>query len=167
MAALSVRVSRARYLRRRAAERGLNRGRLRRMRRWCDARAADAVDGGIGDTGTPVAVTADNATDTFTEAAHGFNDGAGGMIIGGTAVPAGLDGERPYFMIATTAGTFQLARSRPEALQQRSAEPFTDDGTAVTREPGANYWSFFALMQAGKHPLEIQAATDIDSLIFT
>ncbi len=167
MAALSVRVSRGRHLRRRQLHRGHRRGRLRRLKRWTDARADTSANGGIGDTGAaPTAVTGTNATETINEASHGFADGSGPHLIGGTAVPAGLDANRPYFLNVTGAGTYTLSHSRFEAAAGNGAVAFTDDGTSVTREVAANTDAFFAYLKAGKHPAEIQAATDIDNLVF-
>ena len=168
MAALTVRVSRARYLRRRNAARGFTRGRLRRLIRWCDARADTAANGGIGDTGAaPVAVTADNLTELIAEVAHGFADGAGPMLFPSGTIPDGLDPDTPYFLWINTAGDYFLVRDRFQALAQQSAETFTTDGVAVTRVPGANAECFFAFLKAGTPPAVIQDATDIDNLIYT
>ncbi len=168
MAALTVRVSRGRRVRRRKVERGFNRNRLRRLVRWCDFRAGDAVDGGIGDTGAaPVAVTADNTTELIAEAAHGFADGAGPMLLPSATIPTGLDPDKPYFLDVNTAGDYFVVRDRFESLREQSHEPFSDNGVSVTRAPGANSECFFAFLKARVHPAVIQAATDIDNLIFT
>jgi hypothetical protein len=166
MAALGVRVPRARYLRRRHAERGHRRGRLRRLNRWCDARADTSANGGIGDTAAaPAAVTATNATETINHGSHGFDDGSGPHLIAASVMPVGLDPLRPYFLNVTGAGTYTLARDHFHALGGAGGpEPFTTDGTTVTSEVGANSWCFFAYLKSRVHPLVIQAATDIDDI---
>lgn len=167
MAALTVRVSRGRRVRRRKAERGFLRGRLRRMVRWCDFRAGDAANGGIGDTGAaPVAVTADNSTELIAEASHGFADGAGPMLLPSGTIPTGLSVDKPYFLNVNGAGDYFVVRDRFESLREQSDEVFSDDGVSVTRVPGANSECFFAFLKARVHPAVIQASTDIDTLIF-
>ena len=168
MAALAVRVSRARRLRRRKDSRGHLRGRLRRLNRWLDARADSAANGGIGDTGAaPVAVLPANATELIAEAAHGFADGAGPMLLPSGTIPTGLDPTLPYFLDVNGAGDYFVVRDRFESQRQLSHELFSDDGVTVTRIPGNNSRSFFAMLKARLHPAVIQAATDLDNLIFT
>ena len=164
---MTVRTSRARRMRYRRAGRGHARGRLRRLNEWLASRAADASAGGIGDTGAAaVAVTVDNTTDLIAEAAHGFSAGAGPMLFPSGTPPGGLSVSTPYFLAASTAGDYFVAGSRREALEGRHL-PISSDGATVTRAPGANSRSFFELLKAGKSPLVIQEATDIDTLIFT
>lgn len=75
----------------------------------------------------PKVVTADNAADTFTSAAHGFVNGNSVEIESLTgAVPTGLAAQTEYFVVGATTNTLQLA-----ATSGGAAVNFTSDGTGT------------------------------------
>lgn len=78
--------------------------------------------------GQAIAVTADNTTETFTDAGHGLTNGQA-VKLGGTA-PAGLTAGTVYYVVNASTNTFQLSSTIGGA-----AETFTDDGTSVTYDP--------------------------------
>jgi hypothetical protein len=141
------------------------------MARWCEFRAGDAVDGGIGDTASaPVAVTPANATNLIAEAAHGFGDGAGPMLLPSGTIPAGLEPDVPYFLhVEGDAGNYGVLPTRKNTLQgiAGSRMEFTTDGAAVTRSEGNNARSFFEYVKAGRKPATVQAATDVSDILYT
>jgi hypothetical protein len=70
--------------------------------------------------------TADNTTDLFTAALHGLID-TDRVRIGGTAVPAGTNGNLMYYVVSSLASTFAVSLTSGGA-----AVDFSTDGTAVT-----------------------------------
>lgn len=73
----------------------------------------------VVDVNTPSAktFTADDASDTFTTAAHGYTTGLKGQASNsGGALPTGLSGATDYFVIVLTSSTFKLATSLANAL---------------------------------------------------
>jgi hypothetical protein len=72
------------------------------------------------------ACTADFTTDFFTSASHGLID-TDRIRIGGTAVPTGVNGNIMYYVVNSTASTFQISLTSGGA-----AVNYSDNGTAVT-----------------------------------
>ena len=76
--------------------------------------------------GTAVSCVATNATNLFTDVAHGLVDNDR-VRIGGTVVPTGITAATTYYVISATTDTFQVS-----ATLGGAAVTFSDDGTAVT-----------------------------------
>jgi hypothetical protein len=74
---------------------------------------------------TTALTSVDNATDTFTLASHGLTDGDR-VRISATVLPTGINGNLMYYVVGSTASTFQL-----ELTSGGGAVDFTTDGTAV------------------------------------
>jgi hypothetical protein len=86
----------------------------------------------VVDVNTPAAktFTADNTTETFTAAAHGFTTGLKTQVSTTVALPTGLLVLTDYFVIVLTANTFQLATSLANA-QAGTNLLISSDGTGV------------------------------------
>ena len=94
----------------------------------------DLVDAGSGAGlcnvySVAVACVATNATNLFTDVAHGLENNDR-VRMKGTALPAELDTETIHHIVNKTADTFQVALT-----QGGAAVTFTDDGTSVTYCP--------------------------------
>jgi hypothetical protein len=77
--------------------------------------------------GAANAFTADNTTDTFTDASHGLSDGDAVLVTNtGGALPSGLSEQTRYFIVNSTTNTFQLA-IEPSG----TAVSISDDGTGT------------------------------------
>jgi len=79
----------------------------------------------VRNTTTATGVTATNGTDVINLTAHGFsaNDV---VVFGGTTVPTGLNFGQPYYVINTTADTFQVSTT-----SGGGAALFSADGASV------------------------------------
>lgn len=94
----------------------------------------------VVDVNTPSAktFTADNATEIFTAAAHGFPTGLKLQVSNsGGGLPAGLSAVTDYFVISVTANTFKLATSLANALAGTNLEITTDGTGTQTATPTA------------------------------
>jgi hypothetical protein len=105
-------------------------------------------------------VTATAATDLFTKTAHGLTDGRRVTL---TSPPTGLAVNVPYFVINSTANTFQLALT-----PGGSAVDVTADSTTVTVDSAAvrkiTYKVTFAAGKATSGSAITEAAIVIDAL---
>lgn len=167
----AVNTSKRRRMRRTREVRGSRRGRLRRLNAWLDARALPAASGGIGDTAAAGAsVTPVPASNTITETTHGLSSGGGPYLITGGTQPTGIDPNRPYFLDVKDADSYGIVgdgpRGRANAILAVSNKQFSTVGATVIRTQGTTRRSFFALVQAGRRPATVQAATDIADIIF-
>src|SRR5689334_20843666 len=64
---------------------------------------------GLYDAGTPLTgVTGVTSTDTFTKTSHGMANGTL-VVLSALSGGSGLVAGRPYFVVASTANTFQLS----------------------------------------------------------
>lgn len=90
------------------------------------------------DIGTDaVAVSSiDTGTDTITVSSHAFSDGTKVKVQAATTVPAGLSAVRTYYIISSTATTFQLSlTSGGSAVDITSSGSGTVTVFAVTTKP--------------------------------
>ena len=83
------------------------------------------------DAGDAQAVVVTNATNIFTAVAHGYTTGQP-VLIGGTAVPTGIDGDATYYVYPTSADVFKLATTYALAVAGLPDANPSDDGTDVT-----------------------------------
>lgn len=74
--------------------------------------------------------TADNATNIFTNTAHGYVTGMKCQVSTSGALPTGLSGGVDYYVIKIDADTFKLASSLANA-QAGTAIDISDDGTGT------------------------------------
>ena len=79
----------------------------------------------LGVKSSAIDCTATNATNLFTDVAHGMSD-TDRVMIGGTVVPTGVDANIAYYVITSVADTFQISLT-----SGGSAVTFSDDGTSV------------------------------------
>lgn len=84
------------------------------------------VNGGTLVSTSPVATTANSSTDVFTTTDHGLADDTG-IELGGTTVPGGLDRFRKYYVVSSTANTFQVSETSGGAEVD-----FSTNGSGVT-----------------------------------
>lgn len=93
----------------------------------------------VVDVNTPVAktFTADNTTETFTAAAHGFTTGLKTQVSTTVALPTGLLVLTDYFVIVVTANTFKLATSLVNAQAGTNLTISTDGTGTQTITPTA------------------------------
>lgn len=112
------------------------------------ATSSASYDSGVGgspettedfeETIAPFIAVPDQATDTFTKNAHGLSNG---QIVQFTpengSMPAGLDAETDYYVIAAAANTFQVS-----ATSGGAAVNFTTNGTGQLRvtPPPTVFW---------------------------
>lgn len=109
------------------------------------AASYDTGAGGVSETvedfeevDLPFVTAPDFSSDVFTATAHGLSDG---MVVQFSAIngalPTGLTPATDYYVIASTANTFQVSTTSGGA-----AVDFTDDGsgTLYTTPPGSVFW---------------------------
>ena len=70
-----------------------------------------------------------NATNTFTEVAHGFITGDKVQVATSSALPTGLSANTNYWVLKLTADTFKLCDTYAHAIAGTNVVAISDDGT--------------------------------------
>ena len=149
---------RSRYVRRRKFDRL---SRVSRLLGFLNDRADD-----LNGTATGQVFTATAASNTFTDASHGFSVGEGPYVVSnaGGALPGGLVAGTEYFVGVIDNDNFTLHLNR-EAARDDDRVTILTDGTGtqtITRASTAS--AMLSWMKQRVKPRRLAAVTDIDSL---
>lgn len=164
-------MTRIRHLRHReldGAERGPGaRKRLRHVDDFLDNRAANAADGGIGDTAATSEFTATPASDEISSTAHGLSTGDGPIVLAtGDTLPAGLSADQFYWVNVIDADTFTLHTNRLDAGLGQNAVDVTSTGTGThTWALAADREAIIEYMRQGVWSTELQNLDDVDDVL--
>ena len=121
----------------------------------------------LSGTGTGVAVTFTNGSNTVNLTAHGYADGQGPFLLAnaGGALPVGLDEVTPYWLNVVNVNAFTLHTNEADALAGSSIVAFSSDGTGTHDIlVGAEESDIFNALLAGKTARQVGALTTIDDL---
>lgn len=80
-----------------------------------------------------ITVTADNLTEVFSAAAHGYTAGTAVAFSSTLTLPSPLIAQRSYFTALVAAGTFRLAYTQADAIAGVNLIAITDNGTGVLK----------------------------------
>lgn len=110
--------------------------------------------------------TADNTTNIFTSAAHGFVTGKGPVLVSnsGGALPTGLAASTWYWPIVLDVDTFKLATSRANATFGTAVDISTDGTGTNSVRYAANAEAIMERLRQGVPYEQVVAQTDIDAL---
>ena len=149
---------RSRYVRRRKFDRL---SRVSRLLGFLNDRADD-----LNGTATGQVFTATAASNTFTDASHGFSVGEGPYVVSnaGGALPGGLSESVEYFVGVVDANTFTLHLTRKDAAEDNRVTILTDGTGTQTIARAESASGFLEWMRQRVKPRRLAAVTDVDSL---